>query len=203
VSFFDNTGRGGIAYVVGADGVGLRSIGEFEEPIDWIVWSADGKSLYVSTWKNRAERALWKASADGSSVERFLDNACTVTDASADGQYLLGTLLWGDGAGIYQISLRDKKLVPLLPGVATLPIRFAPDGKSFLYADFSRAGVTLYRQAWRNGKLIGQPKTALRLPFGFNVLNGGNAFDFARDLSEVVHGRGVGQADVYLLSGER
>jgi hypothetical protein len=87
--------------------------------------------------------------------------------------------------------------------VETQPTRFAPDGKSFLYADFSRAGVTLYRQAWRDGKLIGKPKAALRLPFGFNLFYGGNALDFSRDLSEIVYGRSTGQADLYLLSGAR
>lgn len=201
LSFFDNAGGQGRGYVVGADGRGLRLIGRFEEPIDWIVWSADGMSLYVTTWKSKSERTLWRASADGSSVERFLDNACTVMDASADGQYLLGSLLWGDGTGVYQISLSDKKLVLLLPGVKTQPTRFAPDGKSFLYAEFSRAGVTLYRQAWRDGNLIGKPEPALRLPFAFNLLYAGNAFDFARDLSEIAYGRGSGQADLYLLSG--
>ncbi len=203
LSFFDNAGGGGRGYVVEADGQGLRSIGKFAEPIDWIAWSADGKSLYVTTFKNKSDRALWKASADGSSVQRFMDNACTAMDASVDGQYLLGSLLWGEGAGIYQISLRDKKLIPLLPGVATQPTRFAKDNKSFLYAEFSHAGVTLYRQAWHDGKLIGKPKTALRLPFGFNMDYGGNAFDFARDLSEVVYGRDVGQAELYLLSAAR
>ena len=203
LSFFEDASVGGRGYVVGADGQGLRSIGKFAEPIDWIAWSADGKSLYITTFKNKSERVLWKASADGSSVQRFLDNACTAMDASIDGQYLLGSLLWGEGAGIYQISLRDKTLVPLLPGVATQPTRFAPDNQSFLYAEFSHAGVTLYRQAWHNGKLIDKPKAALRLPFGFNMDFEGNAFDFARDLSEVVYGRGVGQAELYLLSGAR
>ena len=201
LSFFDNAGGRGRGYVVGADGQGLRSIGRFEEPIDWIAWSTDATSLYVTTWKNKSERALWTASADGSSVQRFIDNACTVMDVSADGRYLLGSLLWGEGAGIYQISLSDKRLVPLLPDVATQPIRFAPDSKTFLYAECSRAGVTLYRQAWRDGKLIGKPKIALRLPFRFSVFYGGNALDFTRDLSEVVYGRSTDQSDLYLLSG--
>jgi Tol biopolymer transport system component/predicted Ser/Thr protein kinase len=201
LSFFDSAGGKGTGYIVGADGRGLRPIGRFEEPIDWIAWSADGKSLYVTTWKSKSERTLWKASADGSSVQRFLDNACTVFDASTDGRYLLGSLVWGDGTGIYQISLGDKKLLPLLRGVETQPTRFAPDGKSFLYAVFSRAGVTLYRQAWRDGKLIGKPEAALKLPVPFKLFYGGNALDFTRDLSEIVYGRTSGQADLYLLRG--
>ena len=49
---------------------------------------------------------------------------------------------------------------------------------------------------------IGKPKAVLRLPFGFNLFYGGNAFDFSCDLSEIVYGRSTGQADVYLLPSE-
>jgi hypothetical protein len=88
-----------------------------------------------------------------------------------------------------------------LPGVKTQPTRFAPDGKSFLYAEFSRAGVTLYRQAWHDGNPVGKPETALKLPFAFSLFYAGNAFDFAPDLSEIAYGRSSDQADLYLLSG--
>jgi DNA-binding winged helix-turn-helix (wHTH) protein/Tol biopolymer transport system component len=203
LAFFDNTGGDGKGYVVGVDGRGLRPIGRVEEPIDWIAWSADGKSLYVTTWKNQSERRLWKAYADGSELERFLDSGCTVMDASPGGRYLLGSLVWGNEVGISEISIIDKKRIPLLPGVETQPTRFAPDGKSFLYAVFSRGGVTLYRQAWRDGKLVGKPQTALKVPVGFGLFYGGNALDFTRDLSVVVYARASSHADLYLLSGAR
>ncbi len=203
LAFFDNTGGDGKAYVVGADGRGLRPIGRVEDPIDWIAWSADGKSLYVTTWKNQSERAVWKAYADGSKLERFLDSGCTVMDASPGGQYLLGSLVWGNEVGISEISIIDKKRIPLLPGVETQPTRFAPDGKSFLYAVFSRGGVTLYRQAWRDGKLVGKPQVALKVPIGFELFYGGNALDFTRDLSVIVYARASSHADLYLLSGAR
>jgi len=190
-------------YVIGADGNGLRSIGKVEEPFDWITWSADAKSLYLTTWKSQSVRTLWRADLAGSKVDKFLDEACTVMDVSSDGQFLLGSLVWGDAAGIYQISLRDKKRILLLPGVETQPTRFAPDGKSFVYAEFSQRGVALYRQAWRDGELRGKPELALKLPFAFQLFYGGNALDFSRDLSEIVYARGSSQADLYLLNGAR
>jgi serine/threonine protein kinase len=197
---FSNDAEG---YVIGADGNGLRSIGKVQEPFDWITWSADAKSLYLTTWKSQSVRTLWRADPAGSKVDKFLDEACTVMDVSPDGQYLLGSLVWGDAAGIYEISLRDKKRMLLLPGVETQPTRFASDGMSFVYAEFSQRGVALYRQAWRNGELRGKPKLALKLPFAFQLFYGGNALDFSRDLSEIVYARGSSQADLYLLNGTR
>jgi hypothetical protein len=60
--------------------------------------------------------------------------------------------------------------------------------------------VTIYRQNWQPGKLAGQPQVALKLPFAFPLVSGGNAYDFARDLSTVVYARPGGHADLYLLS---
>jgi hypothetical protein len=89
----------------------------------------------------------------------------------------------------------------LLPGVATEITWFADDGKSFLYAVASRGEVTIYRQPWRDGKNIGAPQVALRVPFAFPLAYaGGNAYDFSRDLSTIVYARPGGHADLYLLS---
>jgi len=60
--------------------------------------------------------------------------------------------------------------------------------------------VTIFRQIWRIGELIGQPQVALKLPFAFPLLSGGNAYDFARDLSTVAYARPAGHADLYRLS---
>ena len=76
----------------------------------------------------------------------------------------------------------------------------AADGKSFLYAIPSRHDVSIYRQPWQDGKLIGKPQIALKLPFAFPLIAGGNAYDFSRDLSTVVYARAAGHADLYLLS---
>jgi hypothetical protein len=100
----------------------------------------------------------------------------------------------------YECSIADKKCVSLLPGVVTFGISFAPDGKSFTYAVPSQRDVTIYRQGWQDGKLIGQPQVAVKLPFAFPLLAGGNAYDYLRDLSTVVYARVSGHADLYLMS---
>jgi hypothetical protein len=89
---------------------------------------------------------------------------------------------------------------PLLPGVVTFATTFALDGKSFLYAVASRGEVTIYRQPWKDGKLIGAPQVALKVPFAFPLEYQGNAYDFSRDLSTIVYARPSGHADLYLLS---
>ena len=121
-------------------------------------------------------------------------------DVSPDGQFLMSLIDSGDKVGIYQYSLSERKCNLLLPGVATFGLLFDRNGKSFLYAVPSRIDVTIYRQNWQTGKLLGQPQVALKLPFAFPLLFGGNAYDFARDLSTVVYARPSGHADLYLLS---
>jgi hypothetical protein len=79
-------------------------------------------------------------------------------------------------------------------------LNFAADGKSFLYAIPSQHDVTIYRQKWQAGKLIGERQVALKLPFTFPLIAGGNAYDFTRDLSTVAYARPSGHADLYLLS---
>jgi hypothetical protein len=79
-------------------------------------------------------------------------------------------------------------------------VTFARDGKSFLYAVASRGEVTIYRELWRDGKLIGAPQVALKVPFAFPLQYNGNAYDFSKDLSAIVHARPGGHADLYLLS---
>jgi hypothetical protein len=70
-----------------------------------------------------------------------------------------------------------------------------------LYANVSRREVTIYRQPWNHGKLIGGPQLALKLPFVFPQLyHQGNAYDFSPDLSTIVYARPGGHADLYLLS---
>src|SRR4029077_11988434 len=101
---------------------------------------------------------------------------------------------------IYEVSTSDRKCMPLLPGVVKFTAVFARDGKSFLYAVASRGEVTIYRQPWKEGKTVGAPKVALKVPFAFPLNYQGNAYDFSRDLSTIVYARPGGQADLYLLS---
>ena len=107
----------------------------------------------------------------------------------------------GEKTGIFEVSISDKKCILLLPGVLTSTVYFAQDGKSFLYAVVSRGEATIYRQLWSNGKLIGAPQVAFKVPFTFPLIyRGGNANDFSRDLSTIVYARPGGHADLYLLS---
>ena len=123
-----------------------------------------------------------------------------VWDADPGGRYLLGVVWSGEKTGIYEVSVPDGKCISLLPGVVTFGATFARDGKSFLYAVASRGEVSIYRQLWRDGKLIGTAQVALRLPFAFPFAYNGTAYDFSGDLSTVVYARPGGQADLYLLS---
>jgi hypothetical protein len=143
---------------------------------------------------------VWKWNVDGSNPEKFVDKCCVVKDADPGGEYLLGAVWSGEKAGIYEVSISDRKCIPLLPGVVTFGSIFARDGKSFLYAVASRGEVTIYRQPWRDGRLIGAAQVALKVPFAFPLSYAGNAYDFSRDLSTIVYARPGGQADLYLLS---
>jgi Tol biopolymer transport system component len=199
LAFADFTGGESKGYLVRADGRDLRQIEGAKAP-GTVVWSADAKTVYVSSSAGGLNFTVWAANADGSHLEKFLDGSCYVTDASPDGKYLLGVTSSGEDVGIYQISLAERQIVALLPGVVSFVARYARDGKSFLYPILSRSEVTFYRQAWSGGKILGKPQIALKLPFVFSSYYQGNSYDFARDLSTIVYARPGGQADLYLMS---
>ena len=124
-----------------------------------------------------------------------------VADIDPSGKFLLGVVSSGEKTGIYEMSISDRKCIPLLPGVVTSSPTFARDGTSFLYAVASSSEVTIYRQPWKDGKTIGTPQVALKVPFAFPLdYAGGNGYDFSRDLSTIVYARPGGHADLYLLS---
>jgi Tol biopolymer transport system component/predicted Ser/Thr protein kinase len=191
------------AYIVGADGSGLRQLPPMGgKHFAAVVWSHDQKSVYASmAASGESISDIWKWSVDGSNPEKFVDECGLVTDADPGGRYLLGPQLFGERTGIYEVSISDRKCIPLLPGVVTFTATFARDGKSFLYAVASRGEVTIYRQSWKDGKTLGAPQVALKVPFAFPLdYAGGNAYDFSRDLSTIVYARPGGHADLYLLS---
>jgi serine/threonine protein kinase len=201
---FAETGAsaGEIAYIVGADGSGLHQLPTMGGAPWTSVWSSDQKSVYVAI-KEKAEPLfnIWKWGVGGSSPEKVVDNCCLVTDTDPAGEYLLGVVLSGEKTGIYEVSISAKKCIPLLPGVTTHGAIFARDGRSFLYAVASSGEVTIYRLPWKEGKLMGSPQAALKVPFTFQeAYLGGNAYDFSNDLSTIVYARPGGHADLYLLS---
>jgi hypothetical protein len=64
----------------------------------------------------------------------------------------------------------------------------------------SRGEVTIYRQLWKDGKTIGTPQVAFKVPFSFPEFVAGTAYDLSRDLSTIVYSRPSGHADLYFLS---
>ena len=188
-------------FVVGADGSGLRPIPYSGGTFFSMIWSADQKLMYLSGFEKGATvPTVWGEAADSSTAEKLSEGCGFAFDVAPGGQYLLNVTGVGEKLGIYEFSLSDRKCIPLLPGVVTFEALFTRDGKSFLYAIPSRHDVTIYRQPWQDGKLIGQPQVALKLPFAFPLVSGGNAYDFSRDLSVVAYARPAGHADLYLLS---
>ncbi len=193
---FGDTSQG---YVVKIDGRNLVPVQLRNETIANITWSVDGKNLYITTQTGTTLPVVWIANTDGSNPQKFVEN-CYAMEAAPDGKYLLAVILSGKETGIYQISLADKKRIPLIPGIETFMVRMSHDRKAFLYSVAGRGEILFYRQDWQDGKLIGEPKLALKLPFAFPLAFLGNAYDFSPDLSTVVYARPGGQADVYYLS---
>ena len=199
LSFAGGAG-GSKVYIVGADGSGLRQLPQMGDSVGSSVWSPDQKFVYVSAvGKESSIPTVWKSSVDGSSPDKFIYNCGSVADVDPSGHYLL-SLVGGEKMGIYEVSTSDRKCTPLLPGILTAAAIFAHDGKSFFYAVATRGEATIYRQLWTDGKLIGTPQVALKVPFSFPLNYKGNAYDFSRDLSTIVYARPSGQADLYLLS---
>jgi len=200
LSFFELGASPGKAYIVGADGSGLRQLPHTGDIVWSLAWSPDQKTIYVTgVEKGSPIPTVWKWNVDGSNPEKFVDNCGVVTDIDPGGQYLL-SVKYGEKFGIYEVSTSDRKCISLLPGVEMGGASFARDRKSFLYAVASRGEVTIYRQPWRDGRTIGAPQVALKVPFAFPLDYHGTAYDFSRDLSTIVYARPGGQADLYLLS---
>jgi serine/threonine protein kinase len=199
VAFID--GRNHRGYLASVDGRKLQPLKPPETNISNIVWSRDGSEVYISssgvaTTKN----IIWRASADGSKIEKFVEEGFVPSDTTPDGKYLVGKLSTGDAVGVYALSLSDKKVHYLLPDVATYLVRVAPDGKSLLYAVEGKKEILFYRVPWEDGKLTGPPEMAMKVPFAFSFEFMGNAYDYSRDLSTIVFTQPNQQADIYFLS---
>jgi hypothetical protein len=149
-----------------------------------VLFGPDQKSIHLNSFEKRAPgRTIWNANPDGSNPEKLTDTCGSAFDVATSGQYLLTEIPSGERLGLYEFSHAEKKCISLLPGIGTFAVSFAADGKSFLYAVPAQYDVTIFRQNWQVGKLIGQPQVAPNLPFAFPLVSGGNAYDFSRDLS--------------------
>jgi serine/threonine protein kinase len=189
------------AYLVGVDGSGQRTLTWSGGTVQNVLMSPDQKTVYLNSIEKSANRTrISRESAEGSTPEMVSDTCGFAFSVAPGGKYLF-TLLGGVGkVGLYQLALADLKCTVLVPGAVTFGVVTGKDGKSFSYAIPSQQDVTIYRQGWVDGKLVGKPQVALKLPFAFPLVSGGNAYDFSSDLSTIVYARAGGHADIYLLS---
>jgi serine/threonine protein kinase/Tol biopolymer transport system component len=189
-------------YLVRTDGSGLQPLPWSGGTVQNVMFSPDQKTVYLNSFEKAINQTtIWKENAEGSTPEKLSDTCGFAFAVPAGGKYLL-TLTGGAGkvVGIYQLSLADGKCSVVVPGVVTFGIVPGKDGRSLTYAIPSQQDVTIYRQGWQDGKLIGKPQVALKLPFAFPLVSGGNAYDFSSDLSTVIYARAGGHADLYLLT---
>jgi len=201
LSFSEQTSEGVThGFIVAADGSGLREIPSLGTTFYDAAWAPDQKSLYISAGVYETSIAVWKAGPDGLNPEKLAEGCGYVSDVDPTGRYLLSIQRSGDSAGIYEVTIADGKCTPLLPGAVTESGFFAQDGKSFLFAATSHGQVTIFRQAWKAGKITGTPQVAVEIPFTFPLDYEGNAYDVSRDLSTIVYARPGGHADLYFLS---
>jgi len=190
------------AYWVGADGSGLHTLTWNGGEIQAVIWGADQKTLFLNTYERGKGPVIWKEAAAGGTPEKVAEGCGFAFDVAPTGGYIFTISTQGERSGIHEFSLAEQKCIPLVPGAITFGLTVANDGKSFMYAVPGRSDVTIYRQNWKDGKAMGQPQVALKLPFAFPLTTGGNAYDFTRDLSAVVYARPGGHAELYYL-GER
>jgi len=196
--------QGPKVYVVGADGSGLRQLPSMGGmTISNAVWNPDQKSVYVSTVESTetAAQTIWRWT-EGTNPEKLVEKCGYIYDAHPREDYLLALRTRGENPGIYEVDISQRKCIPLLLDVETGGAIFARDGKSFLYAVSSRGRISIYRQLWKDGKLIGTPQVVLELPFTFSLDYGygGLSYDFSRDLSTIVFSRTGGHAELYFLA---
>ena len=201
LSFIENSQTEAKIYIAKSDGAGLRQVPLPASFLLSAVWSADAKSIIATGFSMAPSKlTIWKTPLEGTEIEPFPTACAVVTDASPDGKYLLGVLSRGDRAGVYEISLADKKCTPVMLGSVTFNAVFARDGKSFLYATPAQGEVTIYRQSWRDGKNYGTAQVGLKVPIAFSLIYSPNTYEFSRDLSTLVYAQPVGQFNLYLLS---
>jgi serine/threonine protein kinase len=189
-------------YLIKLDGTGLIQVpwsgvsGGYGSP------APDSRFFYLGGQEtDLAKISIWKVAADGSGIEKLVDDCGAVWDASPDGKYLLTSINTGaQTIGVSEFSLADRKCTPLLPDLNTLVVHFSADGKSILYLGARHGETTIYRQPWKDGRLTGSAQPAVSLPFTFRQGYSGNAYDFSKDLSTVIYARPGGHADLYLLS---
>ena len=197
----EESGKPTQIHLVGADGSGMRTMEWTHGTLQNVMWSVDGKALYINSLPPGVRTyQVWRLSLDGGDAEKLVEDCGWAFEAMPGGEYLLTEIATGERRGIYEFSVASRTCTPLVPGVVTFGLVRAPDGKSFSYAVPGTRDVTIYRQNWQDGKAIGVPQVAMKLPFAFPLISAGNAYDFSEDLATVVYARPNAHADLYLLT---
>ena len=202
LGFSKNRSDNDQVFLINVDGTHLQQLPPTAHSVNSGAWSADGKYYYIGGFQKQGDvdPSTWRFSLDTNSVELVAEGCGFIIDVSPDRNYLLMTTLGGDKAGIYELSMVDKKCTNLVPGVSTFFPQFSRDGKFFNYTVSARGEVALYRVPWSNGKVTGAAQQVWKLPFSFPQSYAGNAYDVSHDLSKIVYVRPGGQFDIYLLS---
>jgi serine/threonine protein kinase len=198
ISYIVATDAGSKGFFATSDGRSVQEMAAVPGQVQAMIWSLDQKMIYETVIGNNGKLSVWQFQNDGTNSQKLLEDVAAF-DTYPDGKHLLGVVTSGSKTGLYAVSVADKKLLPLLPGVETFVIHSSPDGKSFIYPIAGRDEILFYRQGFYDGKLIGEPQLALKLPFAFPLDIFGNAYDFSRDLSKIVYARLSGKSDLYLL----
>ena len=189
-------------FIVGADGSGRRQLPWSGGSLQSAMWSEDQKTLYLNALQPGEGTTIWKENVDGSSSEKLVVPCGFGFVLTPGGQYVLTLKTAGENQGIYEYSLAEQRCTLLTADVRTFGLTMTRDGKAFMYAVPGQRDVSVYRQGWQDGKLVGAAQVVLKLPFAFPLLSSGNAYDLSRDLAAVVYARPGGHAELYLLSAK-
>jgi len=109
-------------------------------------------------WAGKDVRLL-----DPAVISRDPNTSISLDDVSRDGSLFLYSLKQGgaDEAGIHVFNVSTKKtLVDELPSARYFSMSFAPDGKSFYYTRYNKAGTLLYQH------VLGERPSHDKLIFG-------------------------------------
>ncbi len=191
-------------YSIDPDGSHLRELPKLAGEVDFGA-TLRGTNTVVFTSYPAADSQTsltWKLDLDDPKAQPvLLFKGCTgALDVSADGNYVIGPLLWGTGAGLYQYSIKDQQCTVLKPGLATYFALYAKDQKAFYYVETVQGRANLYRQSWSNGQLGKDVKPVLTFPFSIREDFAGNAWALSDDLSTLVYVRPTAHDDLYLMS---
>ena len=100
-------GAGTEAYIVGADGSGLRQLPPTGDNVQNSVWSPDQKTIYVTgVEKGSPIPTVWKWSVDGSNPEKFMNNCGLVTDIDPAVSVCLATKTQEKNSNLRGLHLR-------------------------------------------------------------------------------------------------